>query len=60
MNDNDQKNNDSIEKRLHDIENQLSLQNKRGKMIRTAFFVILVLFLIFFLIGIAQFIKGGS
>ncbi|WP_028596759.1 hypothetical protein [Paenibacillus assamensis] len=60
MNDNNQKNLDSIEKRLNEVEKQLSSQNKRGKRIKFIFFVVLALFLMLFLIGIAQFLKSGS
>lgn len=60
MNYNNPEDPNNFESRLNTVENQLSSLKKRWRLIKSLLFVIAALFLLFFLIGVVQFISGGS
>ncbi|KOR88313.1 hypothetical protein AM231_03580 [Paenibacillus solani] len=48
-----------LKDRLNAVEQQLEVSSKGSKLLRTVFIIILVIFLLFTLIGIIQFVSSG-
>ncbi|MNE26959.1 hypothetical protein D3C76_227770 [compost metagenome] len=63
MNDNNDENNgnsNKIEPRLNHLEKRMDLYDKKRKNIKVVLIIIFSIWLLLFLVGVIQFIRGGS